>query len=307
MEISTAAKMFFSSKQAEGVTARTFQTYKTELPRFFDFLVDKMEVTQVEDITAFHIREFINHLQSLGTMKNITIHRYYRLIRAFMNFLEKEEILKNNPISKVKPPKVENKIPRTFTPLEIKKLLNAFNGDLFYDIRNKCIIALFFSTGIRRNELIELKLQDVNITSDILRVQKGKGMKERHIPIGRAMKRILTDYLKHRQEYLADKNPDCPYLFPSRTGQKMTPSCLTQLFRKLKRELKLQGERISCHTWRHTFAKNYLLNGGDIFSLQKILGHADLETTRVYLELNDQEVKTQFSRYNPLDNKDWLY
>nr|WP_281240877.1 tyrosine-type recombinase/integrase [Sporolituus thermophilus] len=198
-------------------------------------------------------------------------------------------------------------MPRTFTAVEIKKMLNAFKGDTFYEIRNRCIISLFFSTGIRMNELIELKLQDINITTDLIRIQKGKGMKERFVPISRAMKRILIEYLKHRQEYLADKNPDCPYVFPSRTGQKMTSSALESMFKKLKHELNLQGEKISCHTWRHTFAKNYLLNGGDIFSLQKILGHADLESTRIYLQLNDQEIKTQFSRYNPLDNKDWLY
>ncbi|SDF42083.1 tyrosine-type recombinase/integrase [Sporolituus thermophilus] len=111
MEITLAAKMFFSSKQSEGVTARTIQTYKTELPRFLDFLMEKMEVYHVEDITAYQIREFLNHLKSLGTMRNITIHRYYRTIKTFLNFLEKEEIIKNNPIKKVNPPKIEKIIP----------------------------------------------------------------------------------------------------------------------------------------------------------------------------------------------------
>lgn len=87
----------------------------------------------------------------------------------------------------------------------------------------------------------------------------------------------------------------------------MTNSGVDILFQKLKKELKLTGEKVSSHTWRHTFAKNYLLNGGDVFSLQKIMGHADLETTRGYLSLNNEEIKLQHARYNPLDNKDWLY
>ena len=109
-----------------------------------------------------------------------------------------------------------------------------------------------------------------------------------------------------REEYL--KGETCHLLFVTpRVTRKMTNSCLNILFQKLKKNLKLTGEKISCHTWRHTFAKNYLLNGGDIFSLQKILGHADIVTTKNYLHLNEKEVKLQHAKYNPLDNKDWLY
>jgi site-specific recombinase XerD len=87
----------------------------------------------------------------------------------------------------------------------------------------------------------------------------------------------------------------------------MTNSGIDIMFQKLKKELNLTGEKVSSHTWRHTFAKNYLLNGGDVFSLQKIMGHADLDTTRQYLNLNVEEIKMQHAKYNPLDNKDWLY
>lgn len=109
-----------------------------------------------------------------------------------------------------------------------------------------------------------------------------------------------------REDYL--EGDPCKWLFVTpRATRRMTTSCLAVLFQKLKKTLKITGEKVSCHTWRHTFAKTYLLNGGDIFSLQKILGHADIVTTKNYLNLNEKEIKTQHAKFNPLDNKDWLY
>ena len=113
-------------------------------------------------------------------------------------------------------------------------------------------------------------------------------------------------YMSMREDYL--EGDPCKWLFVTpRDTRRMTTSCMAVLFQKLKKTLNITGEKVSCHTWRHTFAKNYLLNGGDIFSLQKILGHADIVTTKNYLHLNEKEVKLQHAKYNPLDNKDWLY
>ncbi len=172
-------------------------------------------------------------------------------------------------------------------------------------MRNYCIMCLLFSTGIRKTELSNLTIADINITNDLIRID-GKGQKERFAPIGRVFKRILTKYISMREEYL--KGDSCKWLFITpRDTRRMTTSCMAVLFQKLKKTLKMTGEKVSCHTWRHTFAKTYLLNGGDIFSLQKILGHADIATTKNYLHLNEKEVKIQHARFNPLDNKDWLY
>ncbi|SCM83724.1 Phage integrase family protein (fragment) [uncultured Sporomusa sp.] len=124
--------------------------------------------------------------------------------------------------------------------------------------------------------------------------------------LNRGKVRALRQYMRMRADFLQDES--CEWLFVTpRAERKMTDSCLNMLFTKLKKELSLVGEKVSSHTWRHTFAKNYLLNGGDVFSLQEILGHADIETTKGYLNLNEEEIKMQHAKFNPLDNTRWLY
>jgi site-specific recombinase XerD len=303
MDLRTAKRIFLSAKEAQGVTKSTYRTYACELTKFFDFLVTR-NIFDVSEITADIIREFLNSLKANG-LRNITIHRHWAEIKNIILFLYREDYITHNPIKNVKPPKAEQKKMRTFTGQEISKLLNSFDKSDFFGMRNYCIMATFFSTGMRKMELLNLRVADLNITNDLLRIEYGKGNKERYVPIGKTLRRIFIQYLKMREDFLEDEQ--CKYLFSSRTKRKMTNSGIDIMFQKLKKELNLTGEKVSSHTWRHTFAKNYLLNGGDVFSLQKIMGHADLDTTRQYLNLNVEEIKMQHAKYNPLDNKDWLY
>ncbi len=303
MDLRTAKRVFLTAKKAQGVTDRTLRSYTEEITRFFEFVSSK-NVFSVTEVTPDLIREFLNSLRE-KKLRNITIHRYYAEIKTLFIFLHCEDYIKSNPIKNIKPPKVEQKQMRTFTAQEISKLLNAFDKNEFYGMRNYCIMATLFSTGMRKMELMKLTTKDLNITNDLFRIEFGKGNKERYVPIGKTLRRILIQYLRMREEFVGDEF--CPWFFPNRNKQQMTASGLNILFRRLKVELNLTGEKVSPHTIRHTFAKNYLLNGGDVFSLQKIMGHAELETTRQYLNLNDEEIKVQHAKFNPLDNKGWAY
>lgn len=304
MDLGHAKRIFITAKKSENATDSTLETYERNLKRFFDYLLDH-NILDLTEVTTGDIREFLIALKE-GGLKGITVHQYFRVLRTFFLFLHQEDYLSKNPMVNVKAPKVEQKEMRTFTSSEITRLLNAFNKEDFIGMRNYCIVCLLFSTGIRKTELSDLTINDLNITNDLIRISNGKGQKERFAPIGRVFKRTLMRYLNMREEYL--KGESCKWLFVTpRATRRMTIACLANLFQKLKKTLKMTGEKVSCHTWRHTFAKTYLLNGGDIFSLQKILGHADIVTTKNYLHLNEKEIKTQHAKFNPLDNKDWLY
>ena len=265
------------------------------------YLEDK-NFDELEKISEKELREFLVSLQE--EMKTVSVHGYYRTLNAFFGLLYAENYLTYNPMKNVKPPKVASKAARTFTTEEIRKLLNCFDKTDFFGLRNYIIMIALFSTGIRKTELLQIKLQDINVTTDLIRID-GKGRKERLVPIGRTFRRSLLQYLRQREEYLEDER--CEYLFINRYKRRLRDSGLNEVFYKLRDELQITGERVSSHTWRHTFAKTFLLNGGDVFSLQKIMGHTDIATTRIYLNLNDTEMKQQHAKFNPLDNKDWLY
>lgn len=304
MELRHAERIFITAKRSESVTASTLATYERGLKKFFDYLreQDLFDITKAD--TGI-IREYLITLKD-GGLKGITVHQHFRILRTLFKFLFQEDYLTKNPMINVKAPKIEQKEMRTFTSSEISKILNAFDKEDFIGMRNYCIMCLLFSTGIRKKELSDLTINDVNITNDLIRISNGKGQKERYAPIGRVLRRTLMKYIEMREEYLQGES--CKWLFVTpRDARRMTAACLASLFRKLKITLNMKGEKVSCHTWRHTFAKTYLLNGGDIFSLQKILGHADIVTTKNYLHLNEKEIKTQHAKFNPLDNKDWLY
>jgi len=304
MELGQSKKIFLLTKKSENVTARTLETYDTVLKKFLDYLFSK-NILDISEVDVICIREFFVMLQDNG-LRGITQHRYFRVLRTLFLFLYQNDYINNNPMKNVKPPKVEKKPMRTFTAQEITKLLNAFDKNTFTGFRNYCMFCLFFSTGIRKGELINLAMADINITNDVIRIENGKGKKTRMIPIGRTMKRVLTQYLRMREEFLQGESCKWLYVTP-RATRKVTYSCIASIFKTVKKELNLTGEKISAHTWRHTMAKNYLLNGGDLFSLQAILGHADIATTKNYLNLNEREIKNQHALYDPLTNKDWLY
>lgn len=299
MELGQAKKIFLITKKSENVTVRTIEIYEEILERFFNYL-DTKNIFEVSKITAGHIREFLVLLQDEG-LRGVTRHRYWRGIKTFFLFLCKDEYIISNPIATVKPPKIEQKEMRTFNAKEVSQMLNSFSKDTFTGFRNYTIFCLFFSTGIRRQEALDLTLSDVNITSDLIRIANGKGQKERYVPIGRTMRRVLMHYLEIRKEFL--KGDSCEWLFVTHKGtHKMSASAVNGVFHRLKVDLNLTGEKISSHTWRHTMAKNYLLNGGDLPSLQKILGHSSITTTRGYLNLNEKEIQIQHAKFNPLDN-----
>lgn len=304
MELGQAKKIFLIAKKSEGVTGRTLEIYQDALDRFFGCLVEQ-NIYDVAEVNAGHIRHFLILLQEQG-LKGVTRHMLFRVLRTFCLFLYREDYIARNPIADVKPPKIEQKQMKTFSSQEVSKLLNSFSKDTFTGIRNYCIFCMFFSTGIRKQELLDIKIIDINITGDLIKIANGKGQKERYIPIGKTMKQVLKRYLRAREELLQGES--CEWLFITNMfSRKMTAGAINAIFHRLKDELNLIGERISPHSFRHTFAKTYLLNGGDLISLQAILGHSNISTTRGYLNLNEKEVKNQHMLYNPLDNRSWVY
>ena len=302
MDFKTGKQIFLKAKQAQMVTSATYKYYNIWLRDFFLYAMD-MGTYTIEKVRPSLLENYLIHLKKNRKVRNITINDSYRAIRAFFKFMVKNRYIDYCVTDDVQAPRIEKKMTRTFTAKEIKQILNSFDKSSFIGLRDYTIMETLFGTGIRKMELCGLKLSDLNFDSGFLHVH-GKGNKERLVPIGNSLSRTLKAYLTRLQEETMDNVPST--LFVTRSGAPITYSTIQSMFKRLKLNTGLKGERISSHTWRHTFAKNYLLNGGDVFSLQKIMGHSDISTTRKYLNLNENEIKQQHDKYNPLDNLDWL-
>lgn len=220
-------------------------------------------------------------------------------------FLVKEECTTNNFIKSVKAPIEEKKPMRVFSPEELHKILHSFNRDTFCGRRNHAMVLTFFATGIRLTELLNLKIDDINFQTDFLYIDNGKMQKSRFVPVSRTLKKILKEYIRFRDDYFDSSL--MPWLFVTINGTKLSRDAIHTVFRDLKKDLKIPGEKVNPHALRHSFATYYVKGNGDIFSLQKILGHETLDMTKKYLQLSQDDVKTQFLQHNPADNLKWLY
>lgn len=288
---------------ALNLSVNTINAYEFTLKSFERYLKTEKKTEDINSITPEVLRRYF--VITRKTMNGETQQGFWRRLNTFFNFLVREEIIKSNPMYKVEKPRRSKRIIETFNSVEVYKMLNAFNPETFIGRRNYTIIALLLSTGLRRSEYLNLHLLDVNLNGGFIRVI-GKGDKERIIPISKALSVVLRQYIKSREDFLKGYE-DTPYFIISKYRRKLSIEASNSIFRNLRKDLKLTGKRFSAHTWRHTFAKAFLLNGGDVFTLQELLGHADIETTKVYINLTDAEKAQQNAKFNPLDNTKWHY
>ena len=306
MEFNEVKKKFMLRCFALRLADTTITAYEEFFSSFEKFVKAENKLNSFEQVDTIALRRYLVLLSS--TMCGVTVEGYYRKLKTLYNFLLNEGLIKSNPVNTIERPKVAKRKIQTFNSNEVYTMLNAYDVNTFIGLRNYTLLSFLLATGVRRSEFINLTIFDVDLQADIIRVI-GKGDKERLIPIGKKLKLILKRYLKARDEYLEQ---ECKYktsaaFFINRYGDKLQLSGANSIFQSLKKTLGLRGKRFSAHIWRHTFAKSFLLNGGDVFSLQELLGHADVDTTRIYINLNTQELKQQNDKYNPLDNTKWQY
>jgi len=211
-------------------------------------------------------------------------------LKVFFRFAQEEGYLKTNIAARLKVPRAPKKIIQTFSQEQLRQLLRAARST-----RDKAILALFIDTGIRVTELGSLRIQDIELDRGRIKVS-GKGAKERFVFFGNPCRRLLWRYINsERPDVSSDR------LFINSRGQPLKASAILEMMRRYGKRAGIKGVRCSPHTLRHTFAKRFLLNGGDVFTLQQILGHSSLEMVRRYLTLCSQEVGRLYRPHSPLD------
>ena len=268
--------------------------------------------TDVTQISQHEIRAFILYLQRKRCfsehrfnramergLSGHTINCYLRSIRIFFSWLISEGIIETNPFDLVKIPRAPRKIIPTFSDSQIRQLLNIIDTSNVEGYRNFTIIMTLLDTAMRVSELCTLKLDNLWLEDGMVKVW-GKGNKERLIPIGKQVQRLLWRYInRYRPE---PATPRYDQVFLTREGRPLSKDRLEAIVERYGRKAAITGVRISPHTFHHTMAVTFLRNGGDVFSLQRILGHSQLEVLRGYVNLAQSDISRVHRRNSPADN-----
>jgi len=244
--------------------------------------------------------KYTNHINRIPLPENLaasTVHGYARAIRSFGTFLMEEGYTEENVFLALKPPKLPKKIIEPLSEDEIRRILTVIPRDTIEGLRNYAIFLLLLDTGIRLSEMLTLKLEAIDFGEGVFKVM-GKGAKEREVPLGSTAQRALIRYIElARPQPL---NPNNPFVFLNMEGTQGTQQMVAQMLKRVAKRAHLK--HLYPHLLRHTFAVRYLMNGGDAFSLQKILGHESLDMTRRYVELANTDIKKKHLVFSPVDN-----
>lgn len=291
---------------------KTISIYTTALSILHKFLQQYGLTTDVSEIGVKELGHFILYLQQAKAFREHpyakpqqkgltghTINCYLRAIRAFWSWLLFEEMIDGNPFDKVRVPKPPKRVIVPFTDEQLRALLATIDTHSSSGFRNWTIIIMLLDTGLRVSELCNLKLEDTNINERSLKVY-GKGAKERIVPIGGTVQRAIAKYIKrYRPEPV---NQTSAHLFLTSVGEALTANRVEVIIKQYAQKAGIEGVRCSPHTFRHTFAISYLRNGGDVFTLQRILGHESLDMVRTYVNVATSDLQAAHQRYSPVDN-----
>jgi len=338
MEDSTITREFLNYLQFEKrFSEHTAKCYGTDLQQFTEFLIahsdsspsapepisfaqqqagpatalateTKPNVDQLLLSTDVNtVRAYLAQLNEKQYSKS-TIARKLATLRSFYKFLVKRNQVISNPVTVVRTPKQDKKLPRFLEYEEVKKLLETPPIDNWLGARDRAILETLYSTGIRVSELVALNMDDVDFLGEVVHV-RGKGKKERIAPIGSSALQVIQYYMEFRNKR-AQSNPnfDSKVLFVNKHGRRLSTRSVR---RKMDKYLKMAGldPLISPHTLRHSFATHMLNNGADLRSVQELLGHQSLSTTQIYTHLTTKKLKEVYHdahpRENTEDNGDW--
>ena len=271
----------------------TLASYKNDLKQFGAFLSRTYE-ERPENATFPMIRSWVVELIEKG-YANTSIHRKISCIKAFYNYQRKQNQRQDNPAGNIQLPKKPKQLPVFLTETQTYNLLDeiSFSED-FEGLRDKAILELFYSTGIRLDELINLKDQDINYSTQTIKVT-GKGKKQRIIPISDRLLRIIKNYKEKKAEALENTSA---YFFVTNKGRQSYSKLIYRIVNKYLKQVST-AEKKSPHVLRHTFATHMLNNGADINAVKELLGHATLSATQVYTHNTVERIKSIYKQAHP--------
>lgn len=270
-------------------SSNTLLSYENDLNQYISCIKDK----NILKCSKEEINHFLSNEKKSKNERSVS--HALTVLRNFYKFLEVNGYIKNNPTEYIDLPKLKKSLPNVLSTEEVSQLLN-ITLETKYDYRNKAMLELMYSSGLRISELINLKTYDINLNENLVKVT-GKGSKERIIPIDDCATKYLSIYMNvYRQQLLKKDRTDD--LFLNSRGKKISRQAMFKLVKQLASQKNIQTD-FSPHTLRHSFATHMLENGADLRSIQELLGHSDISTTQIYTHISNKILKESYDESHP--------
>ncbi|HBH13110.1 MAG TPA: hypothetical protein DDX29_08360 [Clostridiales bacterium] len=284
---------FILDRKAQNLSDGTIRFYQTKMKLLLSFLKE-CEISQITEITPQIIRDYLIYLEERGHNPG-GIHAAYRALKAFLNWWEDEFEPPNwrNPIRKVRAPKVPVEILEPVKSDEAIKLLSVCNTKTLLGLRDCAILLTLMDTGVRASELLAMTRKDIDLRNGKIIIRKGKGSKFRIVFISDKTQQVIKHYLKKRDDF-------SQYLWITQSGSQLQYSGLRQIMRRRAKDVGIEPP--SLHSFRRYFALQMLRSGVDIFSLQKLMGHSDIQILRRYLQQTEEDIRSAHKLGGPVNN-----
>lgn len=285
---------FLSYLRIEKTASRvTIYDYNKEILRLSDYLMSE-DINDINLISTRILRQYFYHAKETRDLASSSVSKIIAVIKSFFNYLEEDEIIIRNPSRKIRVPKKVNKIPSVMSKYEVDLIIHSVD---FMPLRyrknanrDRLILSLLYYTGIRRNELLNLNWSDLNLSKSTMIIRSGKRNKDRLIPLHKNVSFLLDKYLEERLPL--NNNA----LIIGEMGKRMCKCSFVNLLNMYLEITGLKKKGYSAHSFRHSFATHLIELGVDIFKVQTLLGHSNLETTRIYINFNSTQIAKAVER-----------
>lgn len=279
-----------------GLSKNSILAYMRDIRQFAKQIETSHGLTNPALITVAHVENYLSYLFDNGMAKNSQA-RKLSGVRSFCKFLRIERIMEIDPIELIEGPRPERKLPDVLTVNEIERLITSIDMSRKEGVRNKAMLEVLYSCGLRVSELTSLKISRVDLIDGLIRVV-GKGNKERVIPIGHQACDAIDDYLSHYRAEITPSHGHEDILFMGKKGVELTRQ---MVFTLIKRSAITAGirKKVSPHTFRHSFATHLIEAGADLRAVQEMLGHAQITTTEIYTHLDKRYLEEQVTMFHP--------
>lgn len=270
-------------------SVHTLRGYRSDLRELAEFLKDK----EPGEITHLDLRRFLAELKRRKCAKR-TVVRKLGAVRSFFRFLFREKYIRTNPANSIFTPKLDRRLPEFLDEEKTIKLITSPETGNAAGLRDRAILEVLYSTGMRVSELVGLSIEDVDLIAGAAKV-RGKGKRERITLLGSQAQQAIRNYLQKRPAVLsASSGP----LFLNKSGKRLSDRSVRRIMEKYVRKCSIE-QKISPHSIRHSFATHLLNNGADLRSVQELLGHKNLSTTQIYTHLSSQRIREMYSKAHP--------